>query len=77
MTSRPILKGLRLICVFPAAYLLDWMMTLTVSIGWMTQVATHPEMDPTAKDLNSALKTLSLGFSVVAVVDAMFNIFIN
>ena len=55
-------KGERLTCVFPASSFLDWMMTLTVSTGWITEVAMAPEMEPTKKGLARAMRRLSEGF---------------
>jgi len=59
--SEPIAKGERLTLVLPAAYLLDWMITLMVSIGWITVVAMAPETEPIKKGLNRILSKLSLG----------------
>ena len=63
MTSLPILKGESSILVLPAAYLRDCMMTLTVSIGWMTTVAAQPEMDPIMKGLKRVMNIPSLGLA--------------
>jgi len=60
-------KGERLTCPFPAASLLDWIMTLTVSTGWITEVARAPEMEPTKKGLKSNMNRLSLGLVGYAV----------
>ena len=69
-------KGLTLTWPFPAAYFLDWIMTLTQSTGWITEVAMHPEMDPTRKGLAMAESKLSLGLAA-SVVEAMFIIYLN
>lgn len=47
MMSRPTWKGERFTTVFPAASRRDWMITFTVSIGWITAEATLPDSDPT------------------------------
>jgi hypothetical protein len=49
--SRPTKKGDKLTLDLPAAYLLFWMTTLMVSIGWMTAEATLPDSDPTRNGL--------------------------
>lgn len=43
-------------------------MTLMQSIGWMTEVAIHPEMDPTVKGLTSDMSILYLGLSTLSVI---------
>lgn len=49
MTYLPTKNGERLTIFFPADYLLDWIRTLIVSMGWMTAEATLPDRDPTRK----------------------------
>ena len=51
MSSLPTWKGERLTAALPADSRLDWMMTLMVSMGWMTEEATLPDSDPTRKGL--------------------------
>jgi len=48
----------------PAAYFLDWIKTLTVSTGWITDVAITPEIDPTIKGLTRDASRLSFGLGV-------------
>ena len=62
--SEPIAKGERFTLPFPAASLLDWMITLMVSMGWMTEVAIAPDIEPIKKGLNKILRRLSWGLGV-------------
>ena len=71
--SLPTAKGERLTFVFPAVSFLDWIITLMQSIGWMTQVAMQPEMDPTVKGLTSDMRVLSLGLSTLRVIRMLYN----
>lgn len=59
MISFAIWKGFRLILVFPACYLLFWMTTLVVSMGWITADATLPEREPIMKGFPYLSKKLS------------------
>jgi hypothetical protein len=52
------------------------MITLIVSIGWITVVAMAPETEPIKKGLNKILSRLSLG-SAVWVVDVIFGRYLN
>ena len=61
MMSAAMEMGERLTCPLPAASLRDWMMTLTVSIGWMTEVAMQPEKEPTRKGFSSIINRFYLG----------------
>lgn len=50
-TSLKTVKGLVTAVPRPAAYLLAWMTTLTVSMGWIAEEAMLPEREPTRKGL--------------------------
>jgi hypothetical protein len=56
--SLPTKKGERLTVDLPAAYLLFWITTLIVSMGWMTAEATLPDREPTRNGLAYPQKTL-------------------
>ena len=68
MISRPTWKGERLTTVFPAASRLDWMMTFTVSMGWMVADAALPEMEPTRKGLAYSQTMLSFCVGDVMII---------
>ena len=56
--SLPTKNGDKLTVDLPAAYLLLWITTFIVSIGWITAEATLPERDPTKNGLAYPQKTL-------------------
>ena len=62
-------KGERLTCAFPAAYFLDWIITFTQSIGWITDVAIQPEIEPTRNGLTIDIRRLSWGWDDAPVED--------
>lgn len=66
-TSLATTKGLVTAVPLPAASLLFWMTTLTVSMGWIVAEAILPESEPTKNGFPYWLKNESLFASVIYI----------
>jgi hypothetical protein len=60
--------GDKLTFFFPASYLLTWIKTLVVSIGWITAEAILPDSEPIKKGVTFSKKVVYFFFVISVII---------